>query len=142
LKSLPERLRGWPWVREIERMAVGEVASVGQVHPEHGVARLQHREVDRLIGLAAGDRLDVGVLGAEQLLGPPDGKPFSLIHELATTVVASAGIALGVLVGQDRSRRFQNRLAHEVLGGDQLESRGLPLDLASDDIGHLGIHFT
>jgi len=122
-------------------MAVGEVAAVGQIHPQHGVARLEHGEVNRLVGLAAGDRLDVGVLGAEQLLGSPDGEPFSLVHELAAAVVASTRITLVVLVGQDRSHRFQDRLAHEVLGGDQLEPRGLPLDLVGDDLGHLGIHF-
>ena len=52
---------------EIQRMAVREVAAVRQVHPEHRVARLQQREVDRHVRLRAGVRLHVGVLGAEQL---------------------------------------------------------------------------
>ena len=58
---------------EVERMAVRQVAAVRQVHAEHGVARLQQREVDRHVRLRAGVRLHVGVLGAEQLLGARDG---------------------------------------------------------------------
>ena len=38
---------------EVERVAVREVAAVREVHAEHGVARLQQREVDRHVGLRA-----------------------------------------------------------------------------------------
>ena len=45
---------------------------MGQLHPEDRVARLEQRHVDGVVGLGAGVRLDVGVLGAEQLLGAVD----------------------------------------------------------------------
>ncbi len=46
----------------VERVAVGEVAAVGQIHPEHGVAGFEHREIDRHVGLGTRVGLDVGVL--------------------------------------------------------------------------------
>ena len=51
---------------EVQRMAVGQVAAVREVHPEDGVARLQQREVHGHVGLRARMRLHVGVVGAEQ----------------------------------------------------------------------------
>jgi hypothetical protein len=45
------------------------------------VARLQHGGVDGEVGLRAGVRLDVGVLGAEELLGALDGE---LLDDLST----------------------------------------------------------
>jgi hypothetical protein len=57
---------------EIDLGAVGQVAAVGQAHAEDGVARLQQRQIHRLVGLRAGVRLHVGVVGAEQLLDALD----------------------------------------------------------------------
>jgi hypothetical protein len=107
--------------REVERVAVREVATVRQVHAEHGVARLHRREVHRHVGLRARVRLHVGVIGAEERLGTRDGQRLGHVHELAAAVVAAAGIALGVLVGEHRAGGFENRLADEVLGRNQLE---------------------
>ena len=56
--------------REVQPHAVGQVAAVGQVHGQDGVAGLQAGEVDRHVGLGPGVRLDVGLLGAEELAGP------------------------------------------------------------------------
>ena len=59
---------------EVERMPVGEVAAVRQVHTKHGVARLEQREVHRHVRLRAGVRLHVDVVRAEDLLGARDGE--------------------------------------------------------------------
>ena len=75
---------------EVERMAVGQVAAVRQVHAEHGVARLQQRQVDRHVGLRARVRLHVGVLGAEQRLRARDRRALGDVDELAAAVVALA----------------------------------------------------
>ena len=50
---------------DIDLGAVGEMAAMRQRHPEDGVARLQQRKVDGLVGLRAGMRLDIRVVGAE-----------------------------------------------------------------------------
>src|SRR5205823_4857209 len=92
---------------EVEVHAVGEVAAVGQAHGKHRVAGLQAGEVGGHIGLGAGVRLHVGVGGAEELLDALDGQGLGDVHVLAAAVVALAGVALGVLVGQ-----------HAALGGE------------------------
>lgn len=57
-------------------------------------------------------RLDVGVLGAEQFRRPPDGDAFRGVGLLAASVVAGAGVSLGVLVGEGEPRAA--RTAGEV----------------------------
>jgi hypothetical protein len=126
---------------EIERVPVGEVAAVRQVHPEHRVAGLQQREVDRHVGLGARVRLDVGMVRPEQRLRPIDGQALDHVRELAAAVVPPAGIAFGVLVREDRSRRFKHGIADEVLGRDELETRCLALHLVADGIGNIRVGF-
>ncbi len=45
-------------------------------------------------------RLDVGSIGAKERFDPCDGQSFGDVHVLATTVVALAGVAFCVFVGQ------------------------------------------
>ncbi|MNH16317.1 hypothetical protein D3C79_759540 [compost metagenome] len=101
--------------------AVGQVAAVGQAHAEDGVTGLQQGQVDSAVGRRAGVRLDVGVVGTEQLLGALDGQGFYLVHVLAATVVALARVAFGVLVGQAAALGLHDALAGVVLRGDQLD---------------------
>ena len=98
-----------------------EMAAVIEAHAEDGVARIDQREVGRGIGLAAGVRLDVGVVGAEELLGALDGELLGDVDELATAVVALARITFGVLVREHRALGFEHARAGVVLRGDQLD---------------------
>src|SRR5690606_12741123 len=82
---------------EVHGSAVGQVAAVGQAHAEDGVARLYQGLEYGAVGLGAGVRLDVGVIGAEQFLGAVDGQLLDDVDVLATTVVALVRVALGVL---------------------------------------------
>ncbi|EYD75451.1 NAD kinase [Rubellimicrobium mesophilum DSM 19309] len=66
---------------------------------------------------------------AEELLRPLDRQALGQVHELAAPVVAPPRIALRILVGQHRALRLQNRPAHDVLGGDQLDLVALPAQL-------------
>jgi hypothetical protein len=125
--------------REVQRMPVREVAAVREVHPENRVARLQHREKHRHVGLGARVRLHVGVFGAEQRFRPVDGERLDDVDVLAAAVVALARIAFGVLVGEDRAGRLENGRADEVLGRDELEPRVLPLDFVADGVCDIGI---
>ena len=100
---------------EVERMTVGQVSAMRQVHAEHRVSRLHGGEVDRHVGLRARVRLHVGVLGAEQLFRSRDRQRLGHVHELASAVIATPRVSLGVLVRHHRTRRFEDRAAHEVL---------------------------
>ena len=126
---------------EVERVAVREVAAVREVHAEHGVARLEQREVDGHVRLRAGVRLHVGVSAPNSSFARRNGQRLGDVDELAAAVVALARIALGVLVGQHRSGRLEHGLADEVLGGDELEAAVLPVTLVPDGRGDLGVGF-
>ena len=119
---------------EIQRMAVREVAAVREVHAEDGVAGLEQREVDRHVRLRARVRLHVGVLGAEQRLRAFDRERFHHVHVFAAAVIALARIAFGVFVRQDGAGGFEQRRAHEIFRGDQLEAVVLPVQLVADGV--------
>ena len=76
---------------------------------------------------------------AEELLGTLDRQGLGDVHELAAAVVPPARIALGVLVRQDAALRSEHRGRGEVLAGDQLQVRALPLELVADRLGNLGV---
>ena len=122
-------------------MAVREMPAMREIHAEHGVARLQQGEIDGHVGLRARVRLHVGVLGAEQRLRALDRQRLGDVDELATAVVALAWIAFGVLVGEHRSRRFEDGAAHEVLRGDQLQALVLPPFFVAHGLRDVGIRF-
>ena len=66
-------------------------------------------------------RLNVGIIGAEQLLRAIDRQLLGHIDVFTTTVVALARIALGVLVGQHRALGFHDPRAGIVFGCDQFD---------------------
>ena len=100
---------------EVELVAVGEVASVGEVEAEDGVAGGDERHVGGGVGLRAGVRLDVGVVGAEEAFGAVAGEGFDDVGVLAATVVALSGVAFGVFVGEDGACGLEDGAADEVL---------------------------
>ena len=106
---------------KVDRRAVREVAAHRERHAQDRVAGLQHRGVHRLVRLRAGMRLHVRPRRAEQLLRALDGERLGHVDVLAAAVVALAGIALGVLVGELAALRDQHLAADVVLGGDQLD---------------------
>ena len=119
--------------------AVGEVPAVRQRHRQHRVAGLQEGAVRGEVRARAGVRLQVGVLGAEQLLGPRDADLLGPVDDLAAAVVARARVALGVLVGQRAAERGEHGRAGEVLAGDQLQAAAQPVELVEDDAGDLRV---
>ena len=119
--------------------AVRQVAAGGQRHAHHGLARLDEREVDGEVGRRARVGLDVGVVGAEQGPGARGAQRLDLIDDLLALVVALAGIALAVLVGQDRAGRGEHGGRRIVLRGDQPDLVVLPALLGDDQVGDLGI---
>ena len=90
----------------------------------------------------AGVRLDVGMVGAEELFGAVAGQVLDDVGVLASAVVALAGIALGVLVGEDRAGGFKHGLADKVFRGDEFETVVLAVLLVGDGLGDLRVHRT
>jgi hypothetical protein len=115
------------------------MAAVIQPHGEHRVAGFETGEVDRHVRLRSRVRLDVCVLGAEELLGAVDRRLLDLVHDLTAAVVAPAGIALGVLVRGDAADRLEQARPGEVLRRDQLDLCALALELALDESSDVGI---
>jgi len=117
------------------------MATVREAHPEHRVAGLQRREEHRLVGLRTGMWLHVGGVAAEDLLGAVDRDLLDDVDVLAAAVVALAGIAFGVLVGELRALGGHHRGARVVLRGDELEVIFLPLVFPRDRAEDLGVGF-
>src|SRR5262249_30632691 len=59
--------------------------------------------------------------------------------DLAAAVVAPARVALGILVRGHAADGFEDARPREVLRGDQLDLIPLPLELASEQLGYVGI---
>ena len=122
-----------------DRPAVGEVAAHGQRHAHDRVARLGEGQVDGEVGGRARVRLHVGVVHAEQRLGPVPGDRLDRVDELLALVVAAAGVALGVLVGQHAARRLEHGHRDVVLRRDQPGLLVLPAGLVLDELGDLRV---
>ena len=100
---------------EVGRRAVSEVAAVVEAHAHDLVARLDEGGVGSLVGLGAGVGLHVGVASAEELAGAVAGEVLDEVDLLAAAVVALAGVALGVLVGEDGAHSLHDGGAGDVL---------------------------
>ena len=81
--------------------------------------------------------LHIGILGVEDLFQTLYGQLLGLIHHLAAAVIAVAGIALGIFVGQTGAHGFHHLVGHEVFRGYQLYALFLALMLAVDDVENL-----
>ena len=100
---------------------------------------LEHGGIDGHVRLCARVRLDVRVLGAEELLRALDRRRLDLVDDLAAAVVATAGITLCVLVRRDAADGLEDARPGEVLGGDQLDLAALPFELAAEQVSDVGI---
>ncbi len=128
-----------PLARHVDGRPVRQVSAGGEAEPHEGIAGAHQRHERRLVGGAARVRLHVGELAAEQLLGALDGQILGLVDILTATVIAGAGIALGVLVGEHAARGLEHGAGHDVLRGDQLDLVLLAAELALHATEQLGI---
>ena len=118
-----------------------QVAAVGQVEPHEGIARLEAGEEHGHVGLGAGVRLHVGVLGVEKLAQAVDGQLLDLVDDFAATVVTRSGIAFCVFVGTHAAERLQHLFAHEVFRSNEFDAFALPLFFLADQVGNLDVLF-
>ena len=128
-----------PLAAEGDLRTVGQVTAMRQGHRQEGVARLQKGAVDGHVGAGPGVRLEVGMVGAEQCLGPFDADRLGLVDLGAASVVPAPRVALGILVGQGGTHCGQHRRAGEVLAGDQLEAAAHALELGEQHRGDLRV---
>jgi hypothetical protein len=75
------------------------------------------------------------------VFGAVAGEVLDDVREFATAVVAFAGIAFRVFVGEDRACGLKHGAADEVLRGDHLEALVLAGDFVSDGLRDSGIGF-
>ncbi len=74
------------------------------------------------------------MLGTEEPAQPVARQVLHHVVELATAIVALAGIPLGVLIGHDRAHCFENRLADNVFGGNKFQPIDLTQALFLDEV--------
>ena len=114
-----------PLAGNVERHAVRQVSAFGERQTHDRVTRIQQGQQDRGVRLRTRVRLHVrGELDprdSEQLLEPFERQRLGDVDVLAAAVVALAGIALGVLVGELAALRRHDRGAGVVLRGNQLD---------------------
>ena len=87
-------------------MAVRQMTAFRQTESQDAISGLEKGEVDREVGVGAGVRLHVGVLGAEEFLRSSDGQALDFVDVLSACVIPLPGVALGVLVGQHAANRL------------------------------------
>lgn len=92
------------------------------------------------VGVDAGVRLGVGVLGAEELAGVLGGEGLDGVDVAAAGVEAAADGALGVLVAEPVAHGQQGGRGGVVLRRDQLEHLALVGDFLTDGVGDAGLH--
>ena len=126
---------------EVDRSAVGQVAPLVQLHPHYRIPGFQQSEVHRHVGLGSAVGLDVGVLRAEEFLGPLDCQGFHNVHVFAATVVAAARVAFGVLVVHHPGLGLENSLAGVIFGSDEDYTVPLPRVLLLNCPGNFGVLF-
>ena len=118
---------------------MGEMAAVGKVEAENGVAGLEDGGVGRGVGLGAGVGLDVDVVSAEELASAVAGQVFDNVGVFAAAVVAAAGISLGVFVGEDGAGSLEHGFGDKVFAGNHLQALVLAERFVVNGGGYIGV---
>lgn len=113
-------------------VTVTQVTTVGEVKTHETVVRAHEGLVDLQVGRATTEALNVdaplGGVQVESLEGTSLAGKLDGIDVLVATVVASAGVTLGVLVAHGGTQSIEDSVGGEVLRGDQDDGFALTLD--------------
>ena len=97
-----------PFAGHVGRGAMGEMPASGQRHAEDGIARLAPGPKTPTGWLGAGIGLHIGETRRNSFFARSMASVSAKSDRAAAAVIALAGIALGVFVGQHRSLRGQH----------------------------------
>ena len=125
----------------VDLAAMRQMTALVEVEAHEGVARLEHRQQHGLVGLCAGVGLHVGKLGTEEGLDTLDGQCLHLVYHLAAAIVALAGKAFGILVGEITTHGLHHLVADEVLRSNEFHTSQLSLMLLFDKAENFLISF-
>lgn len=78
-------------------------------------------------------------LALEELFRTLNGERFDLVDIFAAAIIATARIAFGIFVGEDRATGFKHRARGDVFRGDQLDLVALAAQLLANPTRNFGI---
>ena len=110
-----------------------------ETHAHDRIAGLHERCLGGVVGLGAGVGLHVDERSAEELLGALAGEVLHGVNRPAAAVIAPAGKAFGVLVGERAARCLEHRKADEVLAGYELDGVALAIELGRNGRCKFGV---
>src|SRR6478735_2994028 len=110
-------------------MSMSQMSSMREVHAQDLVAVVERCHKHGHVRLRPAVRLYIRMLSPEKLFGAFNGRILYDICEFAATVVALAGITLGVLIRECSSHRLQDCFRDKILGRDKLQAIGLTANL-------------
>lgn len=112
---------------------MGQVTTVGKVKTHETAVGRHDSLVDLEVGGGARQALDVDTpllgVNVEGLEGTALAQQLDLVDVLVAAVVASTGVALGVLVGHGGAQSIEDGTGGDVLGGNENNGLALTLDL-------------
>lgn len=120
------------------------MAAVTEIHSEDFVARVAPGKINRFVGVGTRVRLDIGVVGVEELDGAGNGEAFDAVDiDLAAIITViredfagdlrfrprseafKTGIAFAVFVGEDRTHGGEDVFGNVIFAGDEFEAFAL-----------------
>jgi hypothetical protein len=108
------------------------MATMGQIKTHESLVWPHDGLVDLQIRRAAAQALHVDTpflrVQAKRLECTLLAEKLDGVNVLVTTVVAGAGVALGVLVGHGRAKRVEDGTGGDILGGDEEDGLALALN--------------
>ena len=131
---------------EIEELAhmrygrsVGQVSAVGKIHGQDRIAGLQQPQIHGLVHGRTGQRLHIGMLRTKHLTGPLARQVLQNVRIILSAVIAAAGVAFGILVGEHGPQCGEHLRIGVILRRNQLDAGGLTLFFSLDEFVYAGI---
>ena len=124
---------------EVWLEAVAQVTTALDWQAEDQITWIKECHERRDVGVGAAVRLHVGEPTLEELLGALAGDVFDLVVKLTAAVIALAGVALGVLVGQPTAGRVHHGGRDMIFAGDEFKRARLTVGFLGHERSDVGI---